>query len=61
MLRGIERHEIYPDTDDLPHVLVVEARKGDLEVDSVEAVLSHFHKEFEIMLAGWDWNRPYDD
>ncbi len=61
LLRGIERHETYPDTEDLPHVLVVEARKGALEPNSVVAVLSHFHKEFEIMLAGWDWNRPHDD
>lgn len=28
IFRGIERHETYPDTDELPHVLVVEARKG---------------------------------
>jgi predicted SAM-dependent methyltransferase len=26
--RGIERHETYPDADDLPHVLIAEASKG---------------------------------
>jgi predicted SAM-dependent methyltransferase len=27
--RGLERHDTYGDTDELPHILIVEARKGE--------------------------------
>ena len=28
LFRGLERHDTYGDTDDLPHILIAEARKG---------------------------------
>lgn len=40
--RGLEQHETYPDTRDLPHVLVVEGRKGEAcpeELVALRAIL----------------------
>lgn len=51
VFRGIEHHETYEDDDDLPHVLLVEARKGqrpakrlkELERQIGEDFLAHLH------------------
>ena len=31
LFQSIERHQTYPDTDELPHVLIVEAQPGELQ------------------------------
>lgn len=38
VFQGIERHETYRDTSDLPHVLVVEARKGEPRPERLAAL-----------------------
>jgi predicted SAM-dependent methyltransferase len=38
VFQGIERHETYHDTSDLPHVLVVEARKGEPRPERLAAL-----------------------
>ena len=45
-LRGLERHELYPDTPDLPHVLVVEA-SGRREVETIrgEANIAEYNRD----------------
>lgn len=37
-LRALERHETYPDTPELPHVLVVEATKGEQQPELLAAL-----------------------
>ena len=37
-LRELERHERYPDTEELPHVLVVEARRGAVRPEAFAAL-----------------------
>jgi hypothetical protein len=38
VFRGIERHPTSEDTDDQPHVLIVEARKGEEQPERLEAL-----------------------
>lgn len=45
-LRGIERHETYPDDERLPHVLIVEARKGEHDPARFAALLRRLEAEF---------------
>jgi predicted SAM-dependent methyltransferase len=44
--RGIERHETYADAPDLPHVLIVEARKGPPRGDDLAALRRLVEEEF---------------
>ncbi len=43
---GIERHETYPDAPDEPHVLVVEARKGEARPELLERVHDFVRDEY---------------
>lgn len=49
--QGIEKHETYADSDELQHVLIVEARKGPLRPERYAALRTQIEKEFLIHLA----------
>jgi predicted SAM-dependent methyltransferase len=49
--RGIERHETYQDNDQLPHVLIVEGRKGSPRPERAAALRKLVEREFLIHLA----------
>jgi predicted SAM-dependent methyltransferase len=38
LFRGLERHDTYGDSDDLPHILIAEARKGEPRPERLEAL-----------------------
>lgn len=44
--RGIERHETYPDTEETPHVLIVEAARGRPDREAVAALKEELHHRF---------------
>jgi predicted SAM-dependent methyltransferase len=50
--RGIERHETYPDSPDLPHVLIVEAVRGPARPDSLADFRSLLERELLSQLRG---------
>ncbi len=52
-LRGLERHETYTDTDELPHVLIVEAAKGTPDPEGLEALRARLQREFLDHVAGY--------
>jgi predicted SAM-dependent methyltransferase len=45
LFRGIERHETFPDTPELPHVLVVEAAKGKPDPERLAAFRAQANTE----------------
>ena len=49
---GIERHETYEDEPDLPHVLIVEARKAETQSRSLKELKALVRGEFLDHLAG---------
>ncbi len=51
-LRGMERHETYPDTEGLQHVLIVEARKGEARPDRLRRLRERIQKELLDHLEG---------
>jgi predicted SAM-dependent methyltransferase len=52
LFRGIERHETYEDRPDLPHVLIVEARKGEPQPARLAALRELLAREFLMHLKG---------
>lgn len=44
-LRGIERHETYDDTDELPHVLIAEATRGAPQPEPLSRFREQLHRE----------------
>ena len=46
-----ERHEIYADAPDLPHVIIVEARKGEPRPERRQSFRELIEREFLIHLA----------
>lgn len=44
--RGLERHETYQDRPDLPHVLIVEAEKGEIDQRALAAFNGLLEREF---------------
>jgi predicted SAM-dependent methyltransferase/polyisoprenoid-binding protein YceI len=54
-MRGLERHEVYADEPDLPHVLVVEARKGEPKPGRLADVTTRLRSEFlaAVRPRGW--------
>ncbi len=52
LFRGIERHETYEDRPDLPHVLIVEARKGRAQPARLAALRALLEREFLMHLKG---------
>ncbi len=48
---GIEKHETYGDSEDLPHVLIVEARKGEPQPQRFAELYSLLEREFLQHLA----------
>jgi SAM-dependent methyltransferase len=50
-LHGLERHETYEDTPDLPHVLIVEATKGELQPERLQALRILVHQTFSAHLS----------
>lgn len=46
VFRGIERHETWEDEETLPHVLIVEARKGPLRKKELAELRSWLQEEF---------------
>jgi predicted SAM-dependent methyltransferase len=51
LFQGIERHEIYADAPDLPHVLIVEARKGEPRPERLQSFRDLIERELLIHLA----------
>lgn len=52
VFRGLERHETYGDSPDLPHVLIAEASKGERQPELLASLRSQLHDEFLIHLPG---------
>jgi predicted SAM-dependent methyltransferase len=52
VFRGLERHETYEDAPDLPHVLIVEAAKGDPAPDLLADLRELLRRDFLVHLAG---------
>jgi hypothetical protein len=50
-LHGLERHEAYEDTPDLPHVLIVEAAKGEPQPERLAALRILIQQMFSLHLA----------
>ena len=46
VFRGLERHDTYEDRPDLPHVLIVEAEKGDADPAALAAFNALLEREF---------------
>lgn len=46
LFRGIERHPTSEDTDELPHVLIVEARKGEEQPERLDALRRRIETSF---------------
>lgn len=51
VFQGIERHETYVDVPELPHVLVVEARKGTAQPDRLADLGARLEREFFLHMA----------
>jgi predicted SAM-dependent methyltransferase len=49
--RGIERHETYGDSAELPHVIIVEARKGEPQPQRLAELLALIGREFLMHLS----------
>lgn len=52
VFRGIERHESYRDTPDLPHVLIVEAGRGSARPDRLAELRERIDRDFLAHLRG---------
>jgi hypothetical protein len=52
VFRGLERHQTYPDTPELPHVLIVEAAKGELQPQHLAALRERLETSFLSMRRG---------
>ncbi len=51
--RGLERHETYLDTNDLPHVLIVEARRGQVQPAALASLRQQLQRDFLDHVAGY--------
>lgn len=49
---GLERHETYDDSPEMPHVVIVEARKGEARPERLAALRELLGREFFPHLAG---------
>jgi predicted SAM-dependent methyltransferase len=49
--RGIERHETYGDSPELPHVIIVEARKGEARPERLAQFQAQVQGEFLVHLS----------
>jgi predicted SAM-dependent methyltransferase len=52
VFRGLERHETYGDSPELPHVLIAEASKGEPQPELLASLRAQLHDEFLIHLPG---------
>ena len=52
VFQGIERHETYEDSAELPHVLIAEARKGESQPERLAALRALLEREFLLHLKG---------
>ena len=52
-LRGLERHETCEDSEELPHVLIVEGRKGMPDPEGLGALRERFRRELLDHVAGY--------
>ena len=52
MFRGIERHETYQDTPELPHVLIVEAKRGPARPEALAALRERLARDFLSHMKG---------
>jgi predicted SAM-dependent methyltransferase len=52
IFRGIERHETYEDSPDLPHVLIVEAARGPARPERLAALRDRIARDFLAHLKG---------
>ncbi len=53
IFRGLERHETYGDSEELPHVLIVEALRGEPDVEGLAELRSRFRRELLDHVAGY--------
>ena len=52
LFQGLERHETYGDSPEMPHVLIVEASKGTADPKELARLAGLLHDEFLVHLAG---------
>lgn len=52
IFQGLERHETYNDTEDLQHVLIVEAARGEPDPGRLTRLRQLLHDDFLVHLAG---------
>ncbi len=52
LFRGIERHETYADSEELPHVLIVEATRGPEQPERSAALRGRIERDFLAHLKG---------
>lgn len=48
--QGLERHETWQDAEELPHVLIVEATRGDAQPERLRELRERAHEQFGSML-----------
>lgn len=52
VFRGLERHETYGDSPDLPHVIIAEAAKGESQPERLAALREQLNHELLVHLPG---------
>jgi len=52
VFQGLERHETYGDTPEMPHVLIVEATRSRPQPERLAALRGYLDQEFLVHLAG---------
>jgi predicted SAM-dependent methyltransferase len=52
LFQGVERHETYPDAPELPHVLIVEARRGEPQPARLAALRERIERDLLRHLSG---------
>ena len=57
-LRGIERHERYPDSKQHQHVLIVDAVKGEPDPGGLRELKGRFREELVTQIKGWQGVDP---
>ena len=52
VFQGLERHDVYIDRPELPHVIIAEARRGVPQPERLARLRALFHREFLSQLKG---------
>lgn len=46
VFKNLEKHDTYPDTEELPHILVVEASRGEAQPEALEALKHELWRDY---------------